>query len=78
MIGFYLSACDLRKFVHQLMLCELGLFLALNIENDVSLVHHDEAGAVADGVLHVVGYHHCGEIVFLDDAVGKLEKPLQP
>ena len=28
---------------------------------------------MADSVLHVVGYHHCGEIVFLDDAVGKLE-----
>jgi len=31
----------------------------------VALVHHDQAVAVLDGILHVVGDHHGGQVVFL-------------
>ena len=39
----------------------------------MALVHHDEAVAVNDGVLHVVGDHHGGELVFAHDTVRELE-----
>ena len=36
-------------------------------------MHHDEAVAVGDGVLHVVGDHHGHQVVLLDDLPGELE-----
>ena len=38
-----------------------------DIIDDVALVHHDQAVAVLDGILHVVGDHHGGQVVFLHD-----------
>ena len=43
------------------------LFIARDVVDDVTLVHHDEAVAVLDGVLHVVGDHHGGQVVLLND-----------
>ena len=37
----------------------------------MALVHHDQAVAVLDGVLHVVGDHQGGQVVFLDDFFGE-------
>ena len=36
-----------------------------DIIDDVALVHHDQAVAVLDGILHVVGDHHGGQAVLL-------------
>ena len=47
---------------------QLLLFLPCHVVDDVTLVHHDEAVAVFDGILHVVGDHHGGQMVLLHDA----------
>ena len=47
---------------------QLLLFLPCHVVDDVTLVHHDQAVAVFDGILHVVGDHHGGQVVFLHDA----------
>ena len=33
----------------------------------MAFVHHDQAVAILNGILHVVGDHHGGEMVFLHD-----------
>ena len=47
---------------------QLLLLLPCHVVDDVTLVHHDEAVAVFDGILHVVGDHHGGQMVLLHDA----------
>ena len=46
---------------------QLLLLLAGDVVDDVALVHHDEAVAVLDGILHIVGDHHGGQMVFFHD-----------
>ena len=46
---------------------QILLFLTGHVIDDVALVHHDEAVAILDGILHVMGDHHGGEVVFLHD-----------
>ena len=36
-------------------------------------MHHDEAVAVYDGILHVVGDHHGSQVVIGNDLVGNLK-----
>ena len=36
-------------------------------------MHHDEAVAVYDGILHVVGDHHGGQVMICNDPVGNLK-----
>lgn len=72
-VGLDLRARHLGELFEQVLLRELLFLLTLDIEDDVALVHHDEAVAVNDGVLHVVGDHHGGELVFAHDAVRQLE-----
>ena len=52
---------------------ELFLLLAGNIDDNVPGVHHNEAVAVGNGVLHVVRDHERREVVLLHDAVGQLQ-----
>ena len=72
-VGLDLRARHLGELFEQVLLRELLFLLTLDIEDDVALVHHDEAVAVNDGVLHVVGDHHGGELVFAHDAVREFE-----
>ena len=46
---------------------QILLFLTGHVIDDVALVHHDEAVAILDGILHVMGDHHGGQVVFLHD-----------
>ena len=40
-------------------------------------MHHDEPIAVGNGVLHVVGDHHSGQLLISDDAVGGVQHLLR-
>ena len=46
---------------------QILLFLPCHIIDDMTLMHHDQTVAVLDGVFHVVGDHHGGQVVFLHD-----------
>ena len=59
--------------IDELLFGELLLLLTLNVEDDMALIHHDEAIAVADRVLHVVGDHESRQIVLLHDLIRKLQ-----
>ena len=61
------------ELLKQIAYGELFLFFAFDINNDAAFVHHDEAVAVFNGLFHVVGDHHGGQIVALDDAVGQFQ-----
>ena len=39
----------------------------------MSLVHHDQAVAVGNGVAHIVGNHHGGQMVFLHNPLGRFQ-----
>ena len=39
-------------------LMQVLLFLTGNIIDDMAFVHHDQAVAILNGILHVVGDHH--------------------
>ena len=66
-----LTVADLLKALQQVADLQVLLFLAAHIVDDVTLVHHDQAVAVLDGILHVVGDHQGGQVVFLDDLLGQ-------
>ena len=51
----------------------MGFFLTADVEEDVPVVHHDQAVAEAQGVAHVVGDHQGGELLFADDGLGQSE-----
>ena len=72
-VGLDLRARHLGELFEQVLLRELLFLLTLDIEDDVALVHHDEAVAMHDGVFHVVGNHHGGELILAHDAVRQLE-----
>ena len=57
--------------VQQVINRQALFFLAADIENDLAGIHHNEAVAVGDGVLHIVGDHQGGETALLDEAIGK-------
>ena len=52
---------------------EFILFLALDVENDLALIHHDQTIAVGDGILHVVGDHEGGQTMFMNNLVAELQ-----
>ena len=50
------------------------LFLfRVQVQDDLAFVHHDGAVAQGQGVLHVMGDHEGGEVVFLDQVAGKAQ-----
>ena len=55
------------EFGQQIRNMQILLFLTGHVIDDVALVHHDEAVAILDGILHVMGDHHGGQVVFLHD-----------
>ena len=62
-----LTAAGDLEFGQQVRNMQILLFLTGHVIDDVALVHHDEAVAILDGILHVMGDHHGGEVVFLHD-----------
>ena len=52
---------------------EVLLFLTADINDNVTGIHHNQTVAVLDGILHVMRYHQCGEIVACDDLFGDLQ-----
>ena len=52
---------------------QVGFFFAADVEEDVPVVHHDQAVAEAQGVAHVVGDHQGGQLLLADDALGQSE-----
>ena len=52
------------------------LFLALLIQDDVPLIHHQKAAAVFHGVAEIVGHHDGGQVFLLYHLVGKLHDDL--
>ena len=72
-VRLFLLPCQRGKAVEKVLLRQLFLFFARNIEDDVPLVHHDQPVAVGNGVFHVVGDHERRQTVFLDDLVRQLQ-----
>ena len=62
--GQLLTRGLLEQF-EQIGLVQVLLFLAGDVHDDAAFVHHDEPVAQADGVVHVVGDHHGGEVLFI-------------
>ena len=52
---------------------QILLFLTGHVIDDVALVHHDEAVAILDGILHVMGDHHGCQMIAVYDHVCDLE-----
>ena len=52
---------------------ELLLLLAGDVQDDPAGAHHQQAVAVADGVLHIMGDHQGGKVVLCHDLVGEGE-----
>ena len=48
-------------------------FLAADIENDLSGVHHDQAVAVLDGFAHVMCNHLGGQTMLFDQLLGQFQ-----
>ena len=48
------------------------LFLALDIEDDIALVHHDQAVPVMDSVPHIMRNHQRGQPVPRDDPLRRI------
>ena len=50
------------------------LFLfGVEVQDDLAFVHHDGPVAQGQGVLHVMGDHEGGEVVFLDQVAGEAQ-----
>ena len=58
--------CEQRNFYQDSIMRSFANSPPLAIWNLAS-VHHDEAVAILDGILHVMGDHHGGQVVFLHD-----------
>src|SRR5660398_202623 len=52
--------------------CESVFFLALHIQDNLSLVHHEQAVAPTQGKLHVVSDHQGGQVLILHDSTGQI------
>ena len=53
----------------------MKIFLVLtgNVVDYLTLIHHYQAVPEADGILHVVCYHHCSDVAVADQLVGQLQ-----
>ena len=67
------DAAGLGEEVQQLFDGEVFLFFSGDVEDDVSLVHHDQAVAVGDGVAHVVRDHQRRQMILMDDLIRQFE-----
>ena len=47
----------------------LFLFSCYIVDN-FSFMHHDQAVAVRDGIFHIMCYHHCSQLMLLNDLIG--------
>ena len=66
-----LRAADLFEFLEKSFDGQLLFFFPANVKYDAAVVHHYEAVAVFDGVLHIVRYHEGGKFVFMNDLVAQ-------
>lgn len=55
------------KLAVQVFNSEFGFFFSADIEDDLTIIHHDQTVANSDGVFHVVSDHQRGQIVFGDN-----------
>jgi len=58
----FLGLSQIRKLIEKVIDGEPLLFLAGNIIDDLSLMHHHGAGAQVEGLLHTVGNHEGREV----------------
>ena len=71
-VGKGAAACLLEK-CKQLCNGELLFLLARDIDRNVTVVHHDQAIAVYDSIVHIVRDHQRGEMIFADQLIGDLQ-----
>ena len=71
-IGKFFAA-GFFEFVKKIFYSKFFLFLTLDIQNDLSLPHHDQTIAMSDSITHVVGDHHGCQVITVYDHVGDLE-----
>ena len=64
-----LFSAGFLKFIKKLFYGKLFLFFSLDIKNDFSVHHHDQAVAVSNGVLHVMCDHQCSKVIAVDNPV---------
>ena len=66
-----LAACDLLELGEKVGNGKRLLLFSCNVKDDMALMHHDEAIAQADSIVHVVRDHKGREVILLDDFLGK-------
>ena len=64
-------ACVLAELLQQVVHRHPAPGLALDVENDASCVHHEGAVAQLQRLMHIVRDHQCGQVIFLNDLIGK-------
>jgi hypothetical protein len=65
------AAADIIEAAQEVFGSDPGAFWALEVVEDLASVHHDDAVAEVDGLLHGVSDHQGREAVALDDFVGQ-------
>ena len=63
----------LSKQLQELIHSELLFLLALNIQDNPSLVHHDQTVAMADGIIHVMGDHQGCELALVHHLICNIQ-----
>ena len=70
LVADFIRTAGLREQVQKLLYSQVLLLLAGDIDYHVTVVHHDQAITMGDGITHVVGDHNGGQFVLGDDAIG--------
>ena len=82
-VGFHLAQEDaviveslagvLAELLEQVVHGHLAAGLTLDIEDDAARVHHEGAVAQLQCLMHIVGDHQAGDLLFGHDALGEVQ-----
>ncbi len=64
-----LAAANIFESSEEVLRAQTGSLAAFEIVQDAALVHHDDAIAEIDGLLHGVGNHQGGELISRNNVV---------
>ncbi len=71
-IGKFLTACFF-EFIKKIFYSKFLFLFALDVQNDLSFPHHDQAVAVGNGITHIVGDHHGCKVITVYDHICDLK-----
>ncbi len=63
----------LFKFFKQVINCKFLLFFRRIICHNCTPIHHNEAGAIFQGIPHVMSNHKGSQVLFMDNFIGNLQ-----